>query len=220
MSSAARSTTQTAVLAAAVLLGELLLPPVAGAQNLVANGEFDVDVDGWTVISPSISDLDWHTADATGCGDDSGSALATNFSIVASGSSMFEYCVPDVAPGQLLSFGGRLRFPTGQVQTGYSYILLSWMEQDDCQGNGLGGEVSDLIVQSATAGTWVRTRNDGVVAPAGTQSVALRLYLLKDSATGSLDLRADSVYLVPAPGYLFADGFEIASGCRWTSEVP
>jgi len=30
----------------------LAVAPVAEAQNLVVNGELDLDADGWTVISP------------------------------------------------------------------------------------------------------------------------------------------------------------------------
>jgi hypothetical protein len=203
-----------------LVLGALRSGPAIGSQNLVANGQFDLDIDGWSVVSPQISDLEWDDFDATSCGPLSGSALATNFSIVASGSAAFAYCVPGVVAGETYSFGGRLRFPTGQAQTGYGKILLLWAEQEDCLGNVLGTVGSDVNVLSETAGTWVRTRNDAVVAPAGSQAAIVRVFLLKDSHTGALDMFFDSVYLVPEPGYLFADSFENDSLCRWSAEVP
>ena len=59
-----------------------------------------------------------------------------------------------------------------------------------------------------------------LTAPAGAHSALVTVALEKFDAGGELRLRFDGIHLVRGNGYLFADGFEADSLCRWDSSAP
>jgi hypothetical protein len=193
--------------------------PSAG-ENWLNNAELDFDVLEWDENSPSISELDWHTLDADACGDASGSALAQNFGIVVSTTAIFHQCVPGVVPGEEYTAGAYLRFPSGQAQSGHAYVRVRFMEQADCFGNTIGLPTASSNFDSTTTDAWAFRGVESVVAPVGANAAQVGVVLSKDSQTGVLDMHYDRVFFGPGSGYIFHDGFETDSRCRWSASEP
>ena len=203
------------------LLAAILLAgaPHLAAQdpNLVGNGEFDQDVSGWSSTA-GYTALAWNTLDFTECGDLSGSALFRHSGPAASQTASAYTCVTPVDDATIHSFGGELRFLTGQNRSGTATLEVLWVDAPDCQGSLVGTSVAGGTVHSSSAGNWVELRSDAAYAPAGAQSAQVVVRLVKVEAAGTLELRLDGFYLYAAPGHVFRDGLDLASTCRWTSE--
>ena len=195
-----------------------LLP--ARAENLLANGEFDLDTLGWNETSPEGS-MGWETIDHDGCGVLSGSAGMTNSAANTQYAFGAQSCATGIIPGQSYTLEAFLRFPTGQTAAGQAHLQLTWY--DSVAGCG-GGLVLPLLqstnLTTATSGVWARRRIDGAVAPAGAHAARVSVTLQKNVQDDTLELRFDGVHLIAGAGFLFADRFEAGSSCRWSSESP
>jgi hypothetical protein len=203
------------------LVGILLgyAAPAIG-ENLLENAELDFDVLVWNELSPQTSEFDWHTLDADACGSASGSALAQNWGIVAFSTATFYQCVPGIVAGQEYTFGAYLRFPSGQAQTGYSHVRVNFMEQADCHGEVVGLPTNSANLTSSTTDAWIWRGVDSAVAPSGANGARVSVILIKDSHTSQLDLHYDRAFFGAGHGYLFGDGFESDSTCRWDLVSP
>jgi hypothetical protein len=188
------------------------------AQPLLPDGEFDGTLGSWHTNDPQGS-IVLGTLDAGLCGPGSVSGRAESASSTAGYlGQFFPDCISPVVAGQTYSFGGMIRFLTGQVATGNSQFSAVWTDAPDCAGLVTGVDYSAPLVTTALAGNWVPSRTVEV-APAGSQSVHLRLRVVKDGAGGALATRFDSVYFA-AGNYIFAEGFEVGSTCRWSLTSP
>jgi len=206
----------------AILVGVVALASASAvrAQNILPNGEFDTDVLPWITQNGEIT-LGWAAIDHSGCSSTiSGTAQATNLAPAATQERAAAVCVTGIVGGGAYSFGADLRFPTGQARTGEAHIVLVWFATAAC--TGLSGDTAfgDLTVDTTSAGSWVRVRNDLAAAPANAQSASFSVRLLKNEASGSLALALDGAFLVPAAGFLFGDGCESQSSCHWSAAIP
>ena len=205
--------------AAIGLAGFAGAPPLAAQNpNLISNAEFHQNVDGWSATA-GYSSIAWNSFDWTECGSLSGSALFSNGGPTGNQTAFATVCVPTIEDATIHSFGGELRFPTGQNRTGTATLLTTWLAGADCAGAVLGTTPAGVIVNSAfDAGIWVQVRVDAAYAPAGSGSAQIAVQLVKNEAGGGLDLRLDGFYLVAQPAFVFRDGFGLNSTCRWSSE--
>lgn len=198
----------------------LAAAPGARAQNLLPNGEFDVDTLAWFTAG-SGSTIAWTGIDHSGCPPSvSGALLQTNASTAAATARGSAACVTDIVGNATYSFGVDLRFPTGQTRTGSAEVVVVWFETPDC--TGLSGSTSSggPPVSTATAGNWVPVRNDAATAPAEAISASFSVRLLKNEAGGSLALTYDGAFLADGVILLFNDDFERQSSCHWSATIP
>jgi hypothetical protein len=198
----------------------LLVATGAQAQNLLPNGEFDLDLLGWATAG-SGSAIAWNGLDHSSCPPSvSGSLLHTNSSTSAGVERGTATCMTDVVADAVYSFGADLLFPTGQTRSGSARIVVVWFTTPDC--SGLSGNTSegDQVVTTAAAGNWVRVRNDAATAPLDAMSASFVIRLTKTEAGGSLALHDDGAYMVDGLTFLFNDDFERESSCHWSQSVP
>jgi hypothetical protein len=162
--------------AAALLLfplAALLASLPARAQNLIANGNFDSDVAGWTpgagymVVSHDSEDVD----------EPSGSALVSNQSSQNSGNGV-GHCVL-VDAGAFYDAEVWARIPPGQATTGQAELRLFWFANQSCDfADFIGPDYSNQI--TAPSGSWAAMEVLAVEAPIGAESVRFDLGALKD----------------------------------------
>jgi hypothetical protein len=197
-------------------LALLALPVAALAQNLAANGEFDDDTSSW-IHSPTEATLTWAAIDHSGCSAAiSGAAEARNLAAEAATFSGYGVCIPGIEPGGFYSFGASFRFPPGQLRTGFAELRIFYFNSEDCSGLVRGnGVLADLSPDTGTAGNWVAVRNDLIQAGSERNSAMLVAWLTKNEAGGELRVQIDGAWVADATGFLFGDGFERASTCRW-----
>lgn len=183
----------------------------AGGQNLVLNPDFDTDVAGWLPFGGTL--LAWHPLDSGG-DPGSGSGLVTNLGDQPGDSSGSRQCIGGLSGEVLYGFAADTLIPSGQTETGHSYLLVQWYSDFDCTGS-LGLDESPVL-QSTTPDVWLTTVAFAE-APVGTQSARLRLSVWKNEAVGTLDAHFDSVLFEPA---LFVDDFESGDTLAWSATVP
>lgn len=186
---------------------------VATAQNMIENGNFDTDVNGWlneTVVILAWSDLD--AADSSS----SGSALVSNTHPNAGNGAGIRRCasVP-VTAGEGFVYGGKILFPSGQARTGNAQVGLRFYEGPDCSGSQISGQPR---LSTAIFDTWVLLDSDEHIAPAGAQSVMFMAFPSKVEAGGVLDAYFDDLYV--EPGQIFEAGFESGDTDDWDLVVP
>lgn len=203
-------------LAACAALGAPALLP-AGI-GLLPNGEFDAlfGVGGWFLPEPAVSALSWDPDDADDCLE-SGSALLANsepsqdFRVVAATA-----CHP-AAPGDLLQLSAHAKFPGGTAASTFA-LQIAYFDTMSCTGVPLETADGPELTSSATA--WTELVWPDRLAPAGAQSMEVRLLLAKDAAAHPLaEVRLDRV-LLTRNGALFGDDFSVAETCRWDLAVP
>lgn len=174
-----------------------LLPAVASAQNLLANGGFSAALDGWRATgdgtaSPAPEDV---------VGDpSSGSALLRNAQVDAgTRTNPLDQCVVLTGPGEYL-IGASARVDPAQV--GGRAVLGSVLYDGvDCTGGirGAGGQ----FIPRAPAWTAV-----GFVVPVTIgASMLVRLGVDKPGAGGTLEVQVDDVFVERTP-LVFRSGFE------------
>ena len=190
--------------------------PASQAQNLIVNGELDDNVLDWFASGGGAA-LTWDTLDHDSCGSASGSGLATN-GWEDGGQNNFMACVTGIVPGAAYSVDGFLRIPTGETATGGILLRVYWTSPD-CDGASVGiDETTDL--PSTNQGVWVHKAKRDLVAPAGATSALVGAMVYKDPGAVPLDARFDGIHFVAGHGFLFGDGFESETTCRWSDEAP
>ena len=161
-------------------------------QNLVVNGTFDSNVNGWSSRSAEVT-IAWNSADADGS-PSSGSLLASNNAMGALDSG-FVQCVDGLTAGAAYSFGAKLLIPSGGP-AGQSFLQIDWVSGAACTGTLISGDV----LGTTTQGVWVPVAFSDT-APAGTHSALVYGEVRKDStAAGSYRTYYDDVSLAPAAG--------------------
>lgn len=193
-------------------VGILVVAPVAWAQNLVFNPDFNTDVTGWTPSTTGT--IEWSPLDAEG-NPASGSALVTNRSTTAQDGTGPRQCIDGIDAGFFYLLAADVLVPSGQSETGYAELLVQWYDTPGC-GGGLVGLNTTPGLSTSTPDAWYL--DAGVFrAPTGTQSARLRLTVAKIEDYGTLQAHFDNVLLGLA---IFGDGFESGDTTAWSHTVP
>lgn len=190
-----------------VLFALFAAGPVSAGGDLVVNGTFDINLDGWDTGGGLSA---WFAEDATG--GSSGSAILTN--VYPSGGvvqSPLLQCV-DVDPGRYL-FRAAARIPTGQATTGEAYLIAYAYGGPGCGGAPVAGS---FWTNPFFSDLWT-TGGVLIDVPPGGGSVSLRTQVLKFEAGGSFDALFDDIELIPT---VFSDGFESGDTTGWSVSTP
>jgi hypothetical protein len=162
--------------AAALLpLAALLATLPAGAQNLIANGDFDSDVAGWT---PNVGYMVVsHDSEDVGEPSPSGSALVSNQASQNAGNGVGQCVLIDA--GAFYDAEVWARIPPGQATTGQVELGLFWFSSQSCDfADFIGPDYSSQI--TAPSGSWAAMDVVAIEAPIGAESVQFDLRALKD----------------------------------------
>jgi hypothetical protein len=178
----------------ALFLVTAILGPAASVagQDLIVNGHFHTDINGWTLIG--IGTQAWDPLDWQG-NPSSGSIRVTNTDPVANQVTGSGQCIL-LTPSGTYEAGGHVRFPSGQVAFGGGVIGVLWFDNPTCTNPPLSS-VSTPTVFSTTTNTWVESFTAGLVAPPGTIAVGVGPAVGKAGAGGSLAGLFDRVRFGP-----------------------
>ncbi len=194
---------------------------LSAAQNLVANGDFDTDVDGWTNMGGGIT-LSWDgTSDYDGQ-PNSGSARVLNDYPEASSSGV-THCVEDIFGNESYDLSAWLKAPTGQSAVGSSSVFVWWYTEPGCTGVQSSGPSTQYFF---TSDDWVFHEAPQVQAPLEARSATVYLSVRKESdGPGEYMVSFDHVSLigkgvdrrlsfVPAAGLAFGE-----AGSFWVTDL-
>ena len=157
----------------------LALPQAAAAQDLIVNGHFHTDINGWTLVgtgSQAWDPLDWQAAPG------SGSIRVTNTDPTANMATGSAQCIP-LTPSGTYEFGAHVRFPAGQ-SLGAGGVAVGWFSNTTCTNPPISTNNTPAVF-STTINTWVESFSSGVAAPAGTVAVGVGPGVVKLGAGGS-----------------------------------
>lgn len=158
----------------------------AHAQNLVVNGDFDVDTSGWNGGAFQMVDVD----EVPGAGSIrvenpnplSGDEANQKFSITAGAPLRASYC---------------LRMDSGQTGIGYSEFSLAFFEGACVEGSGAYlGNVSAGLVSELD--TWHCGEIATFTPPPASECAQPTLFVRNNGDTGSFGANFDSIF-VPEP---------------------
>jgi hypothetical protein len=165
-----------------------LAAPVALAQNLVVNPEFDTNVAFWTVPFPGAT-IVWNPLDWNG-NPSSGSALVTNETAFANGlAGAVSTCLVVPVTGSY-EYGAHIRIPSGQTTTGQAFVARAFYGFPGCAGPG--NILIDQVVTTATTDVWVPILIQGLPHGAGTE-LQIFIGIIKDQAAFTLAAHFDFV---------------------------
>lgn len=187
-----RSAFRGFLLAASVLL---LQGAAATAQNLLANGNFDSGVSGWSVESEGAVVLAW---DGSIGSPNPGSARISNIHPGGGQGAGINQCGGAVTAGKLYNWGGRVFLPGGQTRSGDLNIGLRWWTAPGCTGTTL----NQPRLASSAQNTWTTLTKTNDPAPAGAASVQFVAFPSKVEAGGALVGNFDSFFIGPSDGLL------------------
>jgi hypothetical protein len=196
------------LLQAFAALASLALAPAAGAQNLLDNPGFDVDLSGWEMLSGRPSS--WMAEDVFG-DPASGSVLITHDEASAGGYRIIlRQCHPIAGPGNF-RIRGYLRNLPDQPVPGNAAIIVAPARNADCTG-GFGNSTGPA---SSTGSNWQYREWDFVVSHATVayQAIMVNLAILKTVAVSTpRSAMFDQIELLSLdlPDAIFLDGFEEA----------
>jgi len=198
----------------------ILVAATAGAQpgNLVASGQFDdsADVGDWFVLSPGYSGASHSTTDADSCAG-SGSFLATADPPNDFSTATYWVCLGAIQPATDYSISGDFHFAS-QTYAARANLTLNFKDGPDCTGDFTNGLFAGYA-ESAVTG-WQHVAAGPVTPGAGTQSAMISILLTQYVGDEpEIFVRADNVRVV-ASGWIFGEGVELGSTCRWSATVP
>ena len=168
------------------------LPGWSAAQDLVVNGHFNGDIDGWTLVgfgSQGWSPLDWQANPS------SGSIRIVNTRQSANQFTGSAQCIP-LSPSGTYELGAHVRFPSGQVDTGFGLAAVAWYDNPNCVPPSISVSNTPLT-SSATTDTWIESFMAGIVPPPGTVAVGVGPIIIKTQPTGSMTAFFDRVHFGP-----------------------
>jgi hypothetical protein len=100
-------------------------------------------------------------------------------------------CVAGV-PSDPYEVGTRVRFPSGQAETGIAVIRTFFFDNTTCAFPAFGGVVAPPVA-STTPDTWIDSFVTDVTPPPGAFSTLVTLYVVKTEAGGTLSALFDRV---------------------------
>jgi len=168
--------------------------PHALAANLVFNGSFATNVNGWSVEDVDEAAFAWNAADAAGSGS-SGSARVRNFTPGPGNGIGIRQCAGAVVPGDAYSWGGKIRFPTGQSRTGSAYLGLRFKKGPNCAGD----DVEQPRLGLFTPNDSFMPFSQNAIVPAGSASVEFVVFPSKVEAGGELVAFFDDLFFNAGP---------------------
>jgi hypothetical protein len=174
---------------AATLLG---LPRWSAGQDLIVNGHFHTDINGWTLVgigSQAWDPLDWEANPG------SGSVRVTNTNPVANQGTASAQCVP-LTPSGTYEAGAHVRFPAGQPALGAGGVGIAWFNNTTCTDPPIS-TVNTPAVFSTTTNVWVESFMSGLTPPPGTVAVGVGAGVGKVTAGGTLTGLFDRVRFGP-----------------------
>jgi len=158
-------------------------------QNLIANGQFLSDLNGWTQITDEGSAV-WDSAGALEAGS---AAMTDNAADSGVYKGYLTQCVP-VAGGTNYVLSHHVRFTTSDTSAGWGETAIYWDKNPDCSsyisGNG-------LLTSPASPGTFFLD-SKSVTAPANATSAYVQVGIDKLPAGGSMSVSFDDISLVPS----------------------
>lgn len=171
----------------------ILLAAAAGgasADNLVTNGSFASNIQGWSATSDATAT--WTPEDATG-GSGSGSARVVNGAQAAGAIAGLSQCLA-VRAGQSYGWGARVKVsaPSGVS----AFVTLSLFDGGACGGTELARSSTDGPVSS---GDWELVSAKAVTAPAGALSARVLLAVQKASVGGTAEGLFDDAFVEGPP---------------------
>jgi len=195
-----------------LFLAAMLANHIASGQIVVSNPGFDTDVTGWTALSEA--SIIWSPLDAYGS-PGSGSGLVTNMAISTLDATGARQCLDGVTGLAEYLVSVNTLVPSGQSETGYTYLAIQWYDSPSCGGSQIDLDLTPGII-NPTADVWYRDWVT-VEAPSGALSARLLLNVLKYQDTGTLEAHFDNVGFVEI---IFVDGFESGDMLAWSSAIP
>ena len=178
----------------------------ASSQNLLANGDFDIDLSGWS--TPEVAPT-WSGFDVDGSAASGSAWFANTQASAAVRQVVISQCIPITQTGAYI-FGGAAYTPTAQASTGFlvgGYLVD--VHHDDCSGgwSAVGGFLMDSL------GQWKRYATSGgfnlpliVDSLNPKASILVEFSIEKTEAGGSFGGYFDDAYLIRDT--VFMDGFD------------
>ncbi len=195
----------------------LVFASSAVAQNLLTNGSFNGNLNGWNAGNWTTYDA---TRDATGV---SGSGSAKDLIPASTGEYVVRQCVA-VDGSTLYKAGGKVLIPSGQTTTGWASIRIQFYPDANCGGPAFAyGETPYLT----TAGSWMSADTGFVRAPTQAAGALVYVYGGNNGASGAaaFQVNVDDMYLV-AGGAAYARWIPAvihkdvpSKNAKWRSDV-
>jgi len=175
---------------------ESMLPrPEAGA-NLVLNPNFDMDLGSW---NPVLSDPVWSPVDVDEA-ESSGSAVIYARGAEANEAADLRQCFTGIVPGRQYQWGGKVRIPSGQDDSGFAYMYLVWVSElsgfNNCDGHIRVDPGAAVFSESFPKDTWLNLSTGVVTAPDGAVGAQISFNIQKDQAGGEFRYHADGAYVI------------------------
>jgi hypothetical protein len=187
----------------------VLVCPLVGAQNLVANPYFDTGLDSWDAYMPGNGILLW--SDNMDAG---GSAVLGSASVGVFGGPFISFgirqCVP-VEAGEHYRFGASYHVAIDAGTAGWCISTISWFEGPGCTGNEPEGAGGNGIT---TTGSWLVSVNEDAEAVPTAVSAELQLIARKTTGDGMVSAFIDRAFFERTS--IFADGFESGGTGAWS----
>jgi len=181
------------------------------ADNLLANPNYDADLEHWTVTAPGGTQVE-HDDDDVDDAPTSGSARLANLG------SIEELALGQCAavPGDgWYRFGGRMRMDLVAPGDPSPRLELQWFGQPGCQQPI--SEVSRLQLRVPEQGLWP-AQEHFVRAPSGSASARFTLATATDPGEDH-ETRWDSAVFFRDATVVFADGFESGDALGWDGDL-
>ncbi len=175
----------------AVAVAALSIAASSAAQNQVFNGSFARTLRGWFQDRYVV----WSPVDANNLSS-SGSVLVVN-TFFQDGRGV-EQCLagPTIVGGNAYTYGGKIRIPAGQANTGFAAVGLRWYSLPACSGNLLDDQ--PRANTSVSDDAFHPVGQESVLAPAGAVSAQFVAYATKMEAGGAFLAYIDDLSFGPA----------------------
>lgn len=160
------------------------------AENLITNGQFATNVDGWS-DNPSSAEVVWSGTDAQGSAF-SGSLHLTNRSTSTLTNVVGVYHCVSVTASTQYEFFTQFFIPPGQAVDGQASAQVSFYQTADCSGPWSASYSSPSW--GTTAGVWT-LGTLLVLTQADTKSVRFRINATKPGSSGDFFLHYDNILL-------------------------
>lgn len=157
-------------------------PAWGTSQNLVVNGGFDGNVEGWKIVRGEGTQA-WDPLDVNG-NPRSGSMHLANTGSGPNPFTVSGQCIP-LSPTGTYEVGAHVRFSSPAVPGGFGSVVIGWFGNPCCTGAPLES-ASGPPVSSTTTDTWVESFTPVLIAPPGTVAVGVGVGLLLGTE-GSLE---------------------------------